>query len=236
LTVYFCNKKGIVFVTVDRGENTKSKHKPKEMNNTVELIGHYGNDEIHALSAWTSTSRELDAKKRERIPALLNQLAEAGHHTPFEKSMLHFLVRCDQSAHTHLLKHRVGVSCNGESARYKEFKEPTALIPSDWPIDIQNALKTHCLASNELYHATLARLTPILGRARAKESARFFLPYANQLTLDVSFNFRSFVHFLGLRNKPTAQKEIRDIAANMLDLVKSIEGNPFKATLEAFKL
>ena len=206
------------------------------MNNTVELIGHYGNDEIHALSAWTSTSRELDAKKVERIPALLTQLAEAGHHTPFEKSMLHFLVRCDTASHIHALKHRIGVSINGESARYKEIKDNSSLIPSDWPIDIQNALKTHCLASNELYHATLARLTPILGRARAKESARFFLPYANQLTLDVSFNFRSFVHFLGLRNKPTAQKEIRDIAANMLDLVKSIEGNPFAHTLEAFGL
>ena len=236
MTVDFRNKKGIVFVTVDRGENTKSKHKPKEMNNTVELIGHYGNDEIHALSAWTSTSRELDAKKIERIPALLNQLAEAGHHTPFEKSMLHFLVRCDCASHIHALKHRIGVSVNGESARYKELKAPTYLIPSDWPIDIQNALKTHCLESEELYRKTVARLTPILGRARAKESARFFLPYANQLTLDVSFNFRSFVHFLGLRNKPTAQKEIRDIAANMLDLVKSIEGNPFKATIEAFKL
>ena len=206
------------------------------MNNTVELIGHYGNDEIHALSAWTSTSRELDAKKRERIPALLNQLAEAGHHTPFEKSMLHFLVRCDTASHIHLLKHRIGVSINGESARYKEIKATSSVIPSDWPIDIQNALKAHAIDSDRLYHATIARLTPVLGRARAKESARFFLTYANQLTLDVSFNFRSFVHFLGLRNKPTAQKEIRDIAANMLDLVKSIEGNPFKATIEAFKL
>jgi thymidylate synthase (FAD) len=206
------------------------------MNNTVELIGHYGNDEIHALSAWTSTSRELDAKKKERIPALLSQLAEAGHHTPFEKSMIHFLVRCDTASHIHLLKHRIGVSVNGESARYKEIKATSSVIPSDWPIDIQNALKAHAIDSDRLYHATIARLTPALGRARAKESARFFLTYANQLTLDVSFNFRSFVHFLGLRNKPTAQKEIRDIAANMLDLVKSIEGNPFKATIEAFKL
>jgi thymidylate synthase ThyX len=37
-----------------------------------------------------------------------------------------------------------------------------------------------------------------------------------------------------LRNKPDAQKEIRDIAATMLDLVKNIEGNPFKYTIEAF--
>lgn len=206
------------------------------MNNTVELIGHYGNDELHALSAWTSTSRELDDAKRERIPALLAQLATAGHHTPFEKSTLHFLVRCDTASHIHALKHRIGVSINGESARYKEIKAPSFLIPSDWPLDIQNALKSHCLASDELYHKTVARLTPTLGRARAKESARFFLPYANQLTLDVSFNFRSFQHFLGLRNKPEAQKEIREIASKMLDLVVNIDGAPFKHTLAAFKL
>ena len=48
------------------------------------------------------------------------------------------------------------------------------------------------------------------------------------------FNWRSFGHFLGLRNKPDAQKEIREIAAHMLELVKNIEGNPFKHTIAAF--
>jgi thymidylate synthase ThyX len=37
-----------------------------------------------------------------------------------------------------------------------------------------------------------------------------------------------------LRNKPDAQKEIRDAATTMLDLVRNIEGNPFKYTIEAF--
>ena len=32
--------------------------------NAVELIGCYGSDETHALSAWTSTSRNLTEKKR----------------------------------------------------------------------------------------------------------------------------------------------------------------------------
>ena len=50
------------------------------------------------------------------------------------------------------------------------------------------------------------------------------------------FNWRSFYHFLELRNKPDAQKEIREIAAYMLELVKNIEGNPFKYTIEAFNL
>jgi len=39
---------------------------------------------------------------------------------------------------------------------------------------------------------------------------------------------------LALHNKPDAQKEIRDIAATMLDLVKNIEGNPFEHTITAF--
>ena len=32
--------------------------------NKVELIGIYGSDETHALSAWTSTSRDLTEDKR----------------------------------------------------------------------------------------------------------------------------------------------------------------------------
>ena len=79
-------------------------------------------------------------------------------------------------------------------------------------------------------------LTPVLGRKRAKESARFFKTYNSQITADVMFNWRSFAHFLNLRNKPDAQLEIREIAATMLEQVKSIEGNPFKLTLEAFGL
>jgi len=206
------------------------------MQNTVEIIGHYGSDETHALSAWTSTSRELTGEKRERIPALLKMLASNGHHTPFEKSMLHFLCRVDTATHIHLLKHRVGVSINGESARYKELECPKTFIPMDWPADLRQELWCYFEAGNDMYRAAIRQLEPLLGRKRAKESARFFLPYSNQLTLDISFNFRSFVHFLGLRMKPDAQVEVRELAENMLRLVKELDGNPFQHTLNAFDL
>ena len=62
------------------------------MRNEIELIGYYGGDESHALSAWTSTSRDLTDNKRKRMGNLLKMLAENGHHTPFEKSAIHFLV------------------------------------------------------------------------------------------------------------------------------------------------
>lgn len=206
------------------------------MQNTVELIGHYGSDETHALSAWTSTSRELTDEKRERIPALLRMLATNNHHTPFEKSMLHFLCRVDTATHIHLLKHRIGVSINGESARYKELQYPTTMIPQDWPTSLRQDLWSHFKKCADIYHDAIDELEPILGRKRAKESARLFLPYANQLTLDISFNFRSFVHFIGLRMKPDAQVEVRELAENMLRLVKELDGNPFQHTLDAFDL
>lgn len=220
------------------------------MKNSVELIGHYGSDEIHACSAWTSTSRELNEDKIQRIPKLLKMLADEGHHTPFEKSSLHFLVNCDIASHIHILKHRIGVAVNGESARYKELKEDKYYLPEDWGnisnMDVMieahpgskwvDILEDYTKMGNELYHACLKNLEPTLGRKRAKESARFFKTYNSQIQADVMFNWRSFAHFLHLRNKPDAQLEIREIAAEMLRLIKEIPDNPFQHTIAAFGL
>jgi flavin-dependent thymidylate synthase len=222
----------------------------EDYKNSVTLLGYYGSDLIHAQSAWTSTIRDLDDEKLERVPKLLNMLASEGHHTPFEKSTLHFLVNTDIATHIHLLKHRIGVSINGESARYKELKEDKFYIPDDWK-DIPQSehsgkyassfcnwdkvLLNFTKASNNLYHQCLKDLEPVLGRKRAKESARFFKTYNSQIQADISFNWRSFGHALQLRTSSHAQKEVRDIFLQMLNLVENIEGQPFKHTIQAFK-
>lgn len=224
------------------------------MNNTVELLGYYGSDEVIACSAWTSTSRELSPEKKARIPALINQLWSAGHETPFEKGTIHFLVNCDIASHIHLLKHRIS-SLNAESARYKELKEDKLYLPEDWDsikvrshlftskyFDCQistgdnwfDILKDLTELTNQLYHSSLEDLTPVLGRKRAKESARYFKTYNSQIQADVMFNMRSFANFLKLRNSEHAQLEIREITKQMLELVKNIEGEPFKHTLKAW--
>ncbi len=82
--------------------------------NNVELIGHYGGDKAHCLSAWYSTSIELEIdlpkqvnerveklfeetiKTKKNTPAqLLKYLASHKHETPFEKSLLHFQIETD---------------------------------------------------------------------------------------------------------------------------------------------
>jgi len=208
---------------------------PNQMNK-VELLGYYGSDLVHAQSAWTSTSRDITEEKKARVGKLLTMLESEGHHTPFEKSSLHFLVTVEQATHIHLLKHRIGVSINGESARYKELKEDKTYIPTDWPEKWIRILKAQSDMNNRLYHECLEELTPTLGRKRAKESARFFKTFNSQITMDVMFNWRSFYHFQQLRNSEHAQVEVRQLAQDMLNLVKQIEGNPFKETIEAFNL
>ena len=202
------------------------------MDNKVELLGYYGSDEVIACSAWTSTSRNLTDEKRGRIQRLIEMLWVNGHETPFEKGTVHFLVDTDIASHIHLLKHRIS-SLNAESARYKELKEDKYFIPEDWTQKWQDALSDYTDAGNKLYHQCVEELTPELGRKRAKESARFFKTYNSQIQADIMFNIRSFANFIKLRNSKDAQKEIREIAQQMWDLVATIEGEPFKFTLQA---
>ena len=223
--------------------------------NKVELIGYYGDDTTIACSAWTSTSRDLTENKRNRIGKLINMLWSEGHETPFEKGVVHFLVDTDIASHIHLLKHRIS-SLNAESARYKELKEDKYYLPEDWEgivlskdFDFDgdyfkvkvcegqlhlDVLEECSQLLNKLYHATIPDVEAKRGRKRAKESARSYKMYNSQIQADVMFNMRSFANFQKLRNSEHSQLEIREIAATMLELVKNIEGNPFKHTLEAW--
>lgn len=203
------------------------------MKNTVELLGHYGSDEVIACSAWTSTSRDLTEDKKARIPKLINMLWTHGHETPFEKGMVHFLVDTDIATHIHLLKHRIS-SLNAESARYKELMEDKYYVPDDWPNEWKTKLEKYTVMGNDLYHACVADLEPILGRKRAKESARFFKTYNSQIEADVMFNMRSFANFQKLRNSEHAQLEVRDIANQMLNAIIDLPDKPFKHTIDTW--
>jgi hypothetical protein len=134
-------------------------------------------------------------------------------------------------------------NCNAESARYKELKDDKFYVPMDWSVSQRDDYEKFMRSSLAAYHRALKSIESDLvqggmnvkdARKRAKESARFYLPYGNQITCDVSFNFRSFFHFLGLRYHVDAQKEIRDIARKMLELVH--QQGDFNKTLVAFGL
>lgn len=220
--------------------------------NNVTLVGWYGGDKAVARTAWTSTQKDVESATDESIRKLIvdtlwNNKTGKPHKTPFERAIVEFNITCEQASHIHLLKHRLA-NINGESARYMELKEDKYYLPSDWQdivlsedvehfakgMPLLNVIKRYTELGNKLYHQSLKDVEKTLGRKRAKESSRFFKTMNSQLTLSVMMNMSCFANFINLRNAPDSQKEIRDISSKMIELVKNIEGDPFKYTLEAF--
>jgi flavin-dependent thymidylate synthase len=215
-------------------------------------------------STSTDVEAKSDEQIRDLlVNKLWNNGTGKAHKTPFERGIVEFNITADVASHIHIIKHR-HLSVNGESARYKELKEDRYLLPEDWSdikvskdvgFDAEyetpdgyddaihyayegqkwiDALELFTNQGNMLYHQCLKDLTPVLGRKRAKESARYFKTYNSQITLSVMTNMSCFHNFYTLRADDAAQLEIQDIANQMLDCIKGIEGNPFKYTLEAF--
>ncbi len=207
----------------------------------VELIAIFGDDITPAEAAWYSTASEVTEARLKRVPAMLQMLAVGDgpdglpHQVPFEHTLISFRITSEIATHIHVLKHRVGVSVSAQSARYMEMKEDLFYVPEDWPEDVQDLYKGHVSHLFKVYHGMIEILVANgIDRKRAKESARFILPYATQIRYRVTFNLLSFIHFQKLRNSEHAQAEIRLIAAEMLRLVK--ETGKFDVSLEAWGL
>lgn len=234
------------------------------MNNRVELIDYMGGDKLHSLAAWASTFLDLDldmptdphmrvdeivnyilskSKRMRSIEDLLSYLAENEHESPFRMSSFVFAMTTDIATHIQKLKHAVVLEAeNAESAKYKELKEDKFYMPEDWlkcgviGESWYEILKEKSEHNNRLYHKCLKDLRPILGDKRAKETARYFKMYNSQINSINKFSFAGIMLFAKKRTVDFAQEEIKHIALEMIEQVKSIPNNPFKYSLKAFKL
>jgi len=224
------------------------------MRNKVTLIDFMGSDKHHALAAWCSTHAELgielpenlhervecladlaQSKTKRKIPDLLRFLAKNGHASPFRHSAFSFMMTQDQATHIHFLKHAVLLEAdNGESARYKELQDK-AYIPHDWPQDWQDKLQGHTEAGQGLYHKAVTELEPILGRSRAKETARYFLGINNQTNTMRKFSFDGLMQLHQKRGLASpSQREIAWIVEDMLAQVRAT--GKFEHSFKAFGL
>lgn len=194
-----------------------------------------------------------NGKKKRSIEELLNYLAQNDHTSPFRFSSFMFAATTDIATHIQKLKHTVILEAeNGESARYKELKEDKYYLPEDWKgvkVSDKNIINQYgtddwyeimeraTKDQNYLYHQSLIDTIPILGKKRAKESARFFKTYNSEINTLNKLSFDGIVQFYYKRHdKSHVQNEIADLAIAMVDAVRNIPGNPFQYSLKAFNL
>lgn len=158
---------------------------------------------------------------------LVDFLYRNNHTSPFRHVHLTYLITSDIATHIQMLKHRVGVEINSESARYKRLKDEY-YVPDDLPHDIQELIRANNERLHSLYLDIYNRLIESgYSKQRAKEAARFVLPYSKQITYVVTLSLQALSHLHQLRCSGHAQLEISCVVREMItQLIDTGKFNP----------
>jgi len=212
----------------------------------AELLGHFGDDLMVVNAARVSYGKNksvLDA----RDAKLIRFLIDHGHTSPFRHPQLQFRISCPIFVERQLFKHQVGLTANSISGRYVDFSDeywmPTALREQSRDSK-QGSAGDIDEESNEMW---IGKISQFVASAKAlyaqmeaagiaKEQCRMVLPLCLETQFVWTGSLAAYLNLWRLRLKPDAQQETREIASQMLSLVKDIPGNPFGLTLEAFGL
>ena len=209
----------------------------------AELLNYFGNDLMVVNAARVSygkSKNDIDQKDEK----LINFLVEHKHVAPFRHAQLQFRIECPIFVERQLFKHQVGMSANSISGRYVDFSDNYFTVKSlrkqsksskqgsegelDRP-DLIEKMNNLVEQSSQLYK-------DLCDAGVAKEQARIILPLCLETQFIWTGSLLAFMHFWNLRLKSDTQEETRLLALDMLNLVKSIDGNPFALTLKAFNL
>jgi thymidylate synthase (FAD) len=210
----------------------------------AELLNHFGSDLMIANIARVSYNKE-SAELGEKDAKLINFLAKHGHTSPFRHPQLQFRIECPIFVERQLFTHQIGWARNSISGRYVDFSD-SYWLPEKLRFQSKDSKQGSAgdipEDKNEYF---LSKMRFVIEQAQkvynemsefgiAKEQCRIHLPLALETKFIWTGSLQAFVHLCSLRLKKDAQQETRELVATMLDLVKNIEGNPFKNTLESF--
>lgn len=212
----------------------------------VELVKYSGDDLMVVNSARVSLGKEKTEIDKSDIK-LIKYLIDNHHVSTLEHCFFTFRLEIPIYIARQLMRHR-SWSFNEISGRYVEFTD-SFFTPDNFRLqdkdikqgskeDTENILNQEEIKAkyNQILDNAYQGYQELLKIGICKEQARGVLPLSLNTELYATCNLRSLFHYLQLRLHHHAQKEIRDISEQMLQLVKDIENNPFKHTLEAFNL
>lgn len=194
----------------------------------VRLVDHMGNDAAIVQAARVSYGEGTKTVHEDR--QLIRYLMRHWHTTPFEMVEFKFHVRVPIFVARQWLRHRTA-SVNELSARYSVVKDDF-WVPDEYRT--QSKINKQC-SSNETFKDDAALMSQnhscecafnvyegLLERGISRELARTHLPQSTFTEFYWKINLHNLFHFLRLRMDDHAQKEIRQVACDVFDLIKPI--------------
>ena len=207
----------------------------------VTYIDCMGDDKRIAQAARVSTAG-LD-NDREKYVGLVRALIRDGHWSPLESCTMTIAFDVPAFTRDQIIRHR-SMSFSVFSLRYSEAK-PVFWVPSDdRPLVQVGKALDYRREKGDDEQAELAResITVVAESAWnmyqdmidggiANEVARTVLPNSIYSPFWATGNLRSWLHFVGIRNDPHAQHEVREAAAK----VENIIGERWPVALAAYR-
>jgi thymidylate synthase (FAD) len=168
-----------------------------------------------------AASKLLEEVDEERAGSMISEITGMGHHSVIEHASYTFSIEGVSRALTHqLVRHRIA-SFSQQSQRYVSIKEPSYVTPPS--VAGSEALKEKFDAAMS---AAWQAYRDLVDKVPA-EDARYVLPNACTTNITVTMNARELWHFFTLRTCSRAQWEIREMAEEMLKLLKEVSPHIF---------
>ena len=194
----------------------------------VELIDSMGNDLTVVNAARVSFDKHHEDLTY-RDEKLIAYLAKQGHWTPFGHPQLQFRISAPIFVARQLVKHQVGLVWNEISRRYVD-STPSFYITNDWRERSENKKQGSGESLIELTgsdysliqianEASIEAYNQLLSRGVAPEQARMVLPQSMYTDWYWTGSLYAFARICKLRLSEDAQKETKEIAQKISDLI-----------------
>ncbi len=194
----------------------------------VELLEVFGDDLTVVNAARVSFHKEA-TEFSPKDKGLINYLAKHDHISPFFHPQIRFRIKMPIFVAREWYRHTIGFARNEVSRRYID-EPPDFWIPTEFrarDANLKQGSKEEVVSTNdamvELYKHTLdltnSAYKAMLEGDVAPEIARAILPQSMHTEFIETGSLAAYARLCGLRLDPHAQKEIREFAQAVSDLL-----------------
>lgn len=190
----------------------------------VELLYHTPDPERAIATAArlcyapVGASELMETMSDEQAQRVLKVIMAGGHFSTLEHASFTFAIDGVSRALTHqLVRHRLA-SFNQQSQRYVKFSEGVPIVVPNSVLENKEAASVF----QEAIDAATEAYGKLIEMGIEAEDARYLLPNAAETKIVVTMNARELYHFFTVRCCNRAQWEIRELAWEMLELVRPL--------------
>lgn len=211
---------------------SETKHVKVLDHGFVELRDHMGSDQSIVDSARVSIAGD-EVKAVSTNKGLIRYLYRNRHSTPFESVYFTFAIKCPMLVARQWMRHRTA-SYNEISARYGKLPAEF-YIPDRYNLQAKDNHQGSAASELEPFEKEMCKdqiiahsedsytlYEDLLDVGLSRELARSVLPVNVYTQFHTTVSLRNLFHFLGLRQDPHAQKEIRVYADAIFEIIKEV--------------